>query len=142
MNLSADQVFDSAFGDIAIGHIKNCTLLVNPDIPYECTRDFDFVPVSPVTKFLEKFSETVDILCVHIQSTSGVIGHALFSKGKRCEAVFKSEDEWEKVFDCPKDKIIRETYNTDYLFNRLNQFIEDDFYRWMNDKSQTFVTYK
>lgn len=142
MRLSANQVFDSTFGDIAIGHIKNHTLLVNPDIPHEFTRDFDFVPVSAVHKFLENLSEKMDILCVHIQSTSGVIGHALFSKGKRCEAVYKSEDEWETIFDCQTDKIIREKYNADYLFKRLNQFVEDDFYHWMNNESLTFVTYK
>lgn len=140
--LSADKVFDSSFRNTAFGHIKNHTLLVNQDIPYEFTRDFDFIPVSPAYKFLENLSEKMDILCVHIQSTSGVIGHALFSKGKRCEAVYKSEDEWETVFDYQTDKIIREKYNTDYLFKRLNQFVEDDFYHWMTNESLMFVTYK
>ena len=141
-NLSADQVFDSTFRDIAIGHLKNYSLLVNPDIPYEFTRDFDFVPVSPAYAILEDFSETADILCVHIQSTSGVFGHALFSKGKRCEAVYKSEDEWETVIDCPTEKIVKEKYNSEYLFNRLSKFVEDDFYRWMNDEEQKFTSYK
>ena len=98
---NAEHVFDATFGNIAIGHFKNRTMLVNPDIPYDFTRDFDFIPDSPAFKKLEYLSKTVDIFCVHMQSTSGIFGHALFSNGKRCEAAYKSEDEWETVLNNP-----------------------------------------
>ncbi len=139
---NAEHVFDDTFANIAIGHFKNRTLFVNPDIPYDFTRDFDFIPVSPAFKDLESLSKTVDIFCVHMQSTSGIFGHALFSDGKRCEAVYKSEDEWETVFDCPSEKINQETYNSDYLFQRLNQFVDDDFYQWMHNETILFTVYK
>ena len=139
---NAVHVFDITFGNIAIGHLKNRTLIVNPDISYEFTRDFEFIPVSPAFKELESLSKTVDIFCVYIQSTSGIYGHALFSNGKRCEAVYKSEDEWETVFDYPTEKINQETYNSDYLFQRLNQFVGDDFHRLMTDENLMFTVYK
>lgn len=141
-DFTASQVFDITFGEIAIGHHKNRTLFVNPDIPYEFTRDFDFIPVSPSLKKLVNLSKTIDIMCVHMQSTSGIYGHALFSNGKRCEAVYKSEDEWETVFDCPTEEISQESYNSDYLFQRLNQFVDDDFYRWMTNENIMFSVYK
>ena len=139
---NAEHVFDATFGNIAIGHFKNRTMLVNPDIPYDFTRDFDFIPDSPAFKKLEYLSKTVDIFCVHMQSTSGIFGHALFSNGKRCEAAYKSEDEWETVLNNPTETISPETYNPSYLFQHLNQFVNDDFHRWMTHKNLMFTVYK
>jgi len=139
---NAIHVFDDTFTSIAIGYFKNCTILVNSDIPNDFSRDFDFIDISPAFKDLESLSKTLDIFCVHMHSTSGIYGHALFTNGKRCEAVYKSEDEWETVFDCTNEKINQETYNADYLFQRLNQFVDDDFYRLMTDDNLRFTVYK
>lgn len=128
---TGEQALDADFPDLALAHLGDRTVLVDHDLPEEFTLEFDFLPPSPARQDLERLSRTVDVLCVHLQSTSGVYGHAFFSGGARQEAVYRSPDEWVVACADPDQEPDRDAYGEDWLFDRLDRFVGGDFRRRM-----------
>ena len=138
-NVSMDEATSSDFNPVGFLRVADSALVLNRDIPYSVS--FDPAEPSKLNDRLEVLSKNREILCFHLNGTSGSYAWSIFENGKWTRGRSVSDGKSLSDFGKPTafDQDIKP--DEDGLIKLIGNFIGKPFFSLIQDNDPKVKAY-